>query len=167
MLTAAAQDPVRTAAFVSKEYIPQDLCPPKTMADAMETTAAPELSPLEKALAGMDAETRTIFEARFGELMGKIQTLETNGLEAQGELTKQLEAAKAEVESAKESQSAAKTNNAILAMQVCSSPARGAGFPFGRCARVAHSVCRWSSFCRGTFRTRVHWERWSRARSAR
>lgn len=131
MLTAAAQDPVRTAAFVSKEYIPQDLCPPKTMADAMETSAAPELSPLEKALAGMDAETRTVFEARFGELMGKIQALETNGLEAQSELTKQLEAAKAEVESAKESQSAAKTNNAILAMQVCPSPAHRAGLPSG------------------------------------
>ena len=88
------------------------------MADAMETAAAPELSPLEKALAGMDAETRTIFEARFGELMAKIQDLENKGVEQEGELTKQIEAAKAEAEKAKESQSAAKTNNAILAMQV-------------------------------------------------
>ena len=99
------------------------MCPPKIMSAAMETST-PELSPLEKAMSGMDAETRKLFEARFSELMGKITELETSGASkdaqlAEGaELAKQLEAAKAEVVAAKEAQGAAKTNNEILAMQV-------------------------------------------------
>ena len=93
------------------------------MATPMET-ATPELSPLEKAMTGMDAETRALFEARFSELMGKITDLETSGASkdarlAEGaELAAQLEAAKAEVASAKEAQGTAKTNKEILAMQV-------------------------------------------------
>ena len=111
------QDPVRSAALVTQQYLPHTLCPPKRMATPMDT-ATPELSPLEKSLAGMDEETRKLFETRFGELMGKISELETNGASQQAELSRELESAKAQVLAAKEAQGAAKTNNEILAMQV-------------------------------------------------
>lgn len=87
------------------------------MSAPMETSTS-ELSPLEKSLAGMDEETRKLFETRFGELMGKITELETASESQKDEFAKQIEAAKAEVAAAKEAQGAAKTNNEILAMQV-------------------------------------------------
>ena len=81
-------------------------------------TSTTELSPLEKSLAGMDEDTRKLFEARFGELMSKITELESATESQKAEFASQIEAAKAEAAAAKEAQGAAKTNNEILAMQV-------------------------------------------------